>query len=227
MIVSLPYVKQKFQEFNLLYFDGKLPDVPVELGRARSYVGICRFRKRVKWFGRTENEGFHLRFSTRFDLPEEEWEDTILHEMIHYYIGVNQLKDTSAHGRVFRQMMNAINEQYGRHISVTHKTTPEQREQIIDQRARWHVVAVVTLKDGRTGIKVIPRIRQRILSYRRGLMASGTVQSIDFYLTNDPFFNRYPNSAALHVYFLDMADIQSHLDGATKLTVTGRAVISG
>jgi len=53
--------------------------------------------------------GFVFRISTVIDLPEREVEDTILHEMIHYYILSNQMQDTSAHGEIFMRMMKDIN----------------------------------------------------------------------------------------------------------------------
>lgn len=216
---TVPYIRQKFDAFNRLCFEGKLPEPPITLSHAKGFVGICRFKKRRRWDGSVECYDFRLSMNERMDLPEAEWEDTILHEMIHYYIGINQLRDTSAHGRLFRQMMESINSRFGRHITVSHKTTAEQREQAIDQRPRWHVVAVAKLKDGRTGIKVIPRIGRRVREYRRGLLASGKVASLDFFLTDDPFFNRFPSSSALKVYFLDPEEVSAHLAGASPLNL--------
>ena len=37
----------------------------------------------------------------------------LLHEMIHYIIGYTGLKDTSAHGVVFKGLMDKLNSQYG------------------------------------------------------------------------------------------------------------------
>lgn len=73
--------------------------------------------------------------NTRIELSEDEIEDTIIHEMIHYYIGYNQLEDTSAHGAIFQQVMNAINEKYGRHLSISHKSSKSQKEQAVDKNS--------------------------------------------------------------------------------------------
>lgn len=64
-----------------------------------------------------------LRINTRFDLPEDLLQDTILHEMIHYYIAVNHLRDTSTHGQLFRREMKRINEQGNRHITISYRLT--------------------------------------------------------------------------------------------------------
>jgi hypothetical protein len=79
-------------------------------------------------------------------------------------------------------------------------------------------VARVVLKDGRTGIKVIPCLERHIRRYRRGMMASGKVSSIKFYQTTDPFFNRFPSSSAFKVYFLDPEIMALHIPDCDKLT---------
>lgn len=41
-------------------------------------------------------ENYCIRISTAFDLSERELEDVGIHEMVHYYIAVNNIRDTSA-----------------------------------------------------------------------------------------------------------------------------------
>ena len=144
--------------------------------------------------------------------------------MIHYYIGVNQLKDTSAHGQIFRQIMDAINVKYGRHLTISHRMTKEQREQAYDKRQRWHVVAVVEFKNGKTAIKVLPRILQRILNYYNKIGADNRVAGIKLYMSKDIFFNRFPNSGALNATYVDGKELQEHLSDALKLLCDGKQV---
>lgn len=208
---TIEYIKTKFGEFNHLIFDDKLPLLPIQLSNAKSYLGMLVYKKRRKLFGKVEKYDFRLRISTRMDLPESEVEDTIIHEMIHYYIDYNGIKDTSAHGQIFRQMMSDINTRFGRHITITHKSTPEQRQQFVDTRKRWHVIAVVKFHDGRTGIKVLPRIRQRIVRYRNLILTSKEISGVELYLSNDPYFNAYPVSSALKVHIAEPTEFESHL----------------
>lgn len=157
-------------------------------------------------------------------MPEEEVEDTIIHEMIHYYIGYNQLEDTSPHGSIFRQIMNAINEKYGRHLTISHKCTKTQNEQAVDQKQHYHVVAVVLFEDGLTGFKVLPRVLQSILKYYNGVKAAKGVISIDLYMSNDIFFNRFPNSSAYNVHYIEITEIKKHLEGAEKMSCDGKSI---
>jgi predicted SprT family Zn-dependent metalloprotease len=217
MKATIPYVEKKFEEFNQLMFDGKLPKLPIELSDAKTFLGLCVYKKRRTILGRTECHDFKLRISTRIDLVEAEVEDIIIHEMIHYYIGYNNLKDSSAHGRVFRHIMNTINEKFGRHIKISHKLTKEEKEQLYDTKRRWRVVAYVTFNDGRTGIKVLPRIMPRIANYYNAVSRESSVESIELYMTNNPYFNRYPSSSAFRVHYIDKAEADKHLQGAEKM----------
>ncbi len=194
-------------------FDGRLPEPPVSITNAKTYLGVCAFRKHRKWHGRLEYSDFKIRISRRFDLPQDEIDNTIIHEMIHYYIGLFSPADMPGHSALFRSMMADINTRFGRQISVSHRLSAEQQEQATDNRPKRHIVARVVLKDGRTGIKVIPCMERHIRRYRRGMMASGKISSIEFFETTDPFFNRFPSSSAFTVYFPDPALLAQHLSG--------------
>lgn len=216
MKATIPYIEKKFEEFNRLMFDGRLPKLPVELSDAKTFLGICVYKKRRTLLGKTVCYDFKLRINTRIDLDEAEVEDIIIHEMIHYYIGYHGIVDTSAHGRVFREMMKGINERFGRHIKVSHRPTQEQKEQLCGNRRRWRMVAFVVFKDGRTGIKVLPRIVEKVVNYYNVMDRESCIERIEMYMTDGVFFNRYPSSSALRVHYIDRAEAERHLAGAER-----------
>lgn len=219
MIPTTDYIEKKFREFNSQMFDSKLTMPPIQLSRARTFVGQCAAKKRRTLLHGTTLFDFRLKFSICFDLSEEEWEDTIIHEMIHYYIGVNGLKDTAAHGQIFRQMMENINQRFGRKITISHKSTPEQKEQLYNTKRVWHVIALVYFADGRKGLKVLPRIRQRIVTYRNTLLWDKDIEKIDLYMSNDPYFNRFPNSSAFNVVLANEEEFMPHIQQAEILEI--------
>lgn len=222
---TLQFVREKFREYNQLIFHGALPELPIELSDAKRFIGVCRYKKRELDDGIIELYDFRLSINTRIDIPEEEIEDTIIHEMIHYFIGINRIEDSSSHGPMFQHLMKSINEKYGRHVSISHKGTKDEAEQAIDTRAKWRVIAVVSFFGGRKGIKVLPRVTERVLDYRKGVQKATGVESVEFYLCNDPFFNRYPTSASLKVYHITIEDLNVHLDNAKKVIVTEDSII--
>lgn len=217
MIATKPFLEDRFKTFNALCFEGALPPVPIKLGRAVRSLGSCTYKKRKHLFGRTEFYDFAIRISTRFDLPENELEDILLHEMIHYEILVNQRQDTSAHGRLFRARMKEINERFGRHIIISHRSASVQPMMAADAAPVWRAVARVQLKDGRTGVKVLPNIERRLKAYRRGMKLSGQVSSVEFYLTADPWFSRFPKSTALNLFFPSDPDFAVHFKDAEQM----------
>ena len=225
MKATVPFVEKKFDEFNQQMFGGKLPRIPVVLSNAKTFLGQCAFKRRRTPDGKTEKYDFKLRINTRLDLPETEVEDIIIHEMIHYYIGVNQLEDTSVHGKLFRQLMDGINRRWNRHVSITHRSTKEQHEQLVNGRRSYHVIAVVTFHDGRTGIKVLPRVLRSILYYYNNVSASIDIKSVELYMSNNTFFNHYPNSKSLKVYHLDAEVIRQQLADAEKMGCDGRSIV--
>ena len=131
MKASVEYIQAHFDAYNRQYFGGQLPALPIKLSHAKGFLGKVTFIKRRQWlFGPYKNEHFVLRINVKIDLPEKVVQDTILHEMIHYYIAVNQLKDTSAHGRLFRAEMARINAEGNRHIRISYRLNEEQLAQI-------------------------------------------------------------------------------------------------
>ena len=219
MIPTIPYIETKFDAFNKLIFGGELPRIPIVLGSATRVVGAFSCKVRRNFWGKKEYFDLKLRFSKKFDLPENELEDVIIHEMIHYYIHFKNLKDKSAHGPLFKNLMNQINKTFGRKISIRHKGAVKTNEQITDAKPRYRVIAVVTMKDGKIGIKVLPRIKEKVRHYYNAVSTSPTVSKIELYITLNPFFGQYPCSSALRIHYIDLPTLQTQLQGANQLSL--------
>ena len=225
MIADIPYIKRKFEEFNQQMFAGQLPDIPVCLSDAKSFLGKCCFKKRLLENGKTAYYDFMLRINTRLDLPEREVEDTIIHEMIHYFIAYKNLEDATSHGPIFQHIMNGINEKYGRNLTISYKGSDEEKEALVDKKQHYHVIAVVVFHDGRSGIKVLPRVLPRILNYYNTISRQKEIAVVRLYMSNDVFFNRFPNSSALKVHYLDADVIREHLQDAEVLECDGKTIL--
>jgi hypothetical protein len=197
----IDYIQSRFDEYNARFFGGALPLVPVKLSHAKGFLGKVTFTRRKQGlFSGYKNENFVLRINTRIDLPEELIQDTILHEMIHYYIAVNQFKDTSVHGRLFRREMARINAEGNRHITISHRLTDEQRAQAIVHKTR--AVALVRFSDGKTGIKVVPNQERHIRYWDKAAKRRFPVSSIDWFFSDNDYFARFPSSVAMKIYLI-------------------------
>lgn len=214
MTPTVEYLEERFDTFNRMCFDGALPRIPIKLSRARTFVGRLIYRPVRDWRGRVvRREDFVLRISTYFDLPEAEIEDTLIHEMIHYWIAWKGIKDTSSHGKEFRRIMKEINALHGRHLTISHKSTPEEQDR--DTRVRDHYFCVSQLADGRTALTVAAQ--PCIARIRRAFRWSPTVRSQTWYHSRDPWFNRYPHCRSPKIFPVDPAVLQPHLDAAELL----------
>jgi hypothetical protein len=225
MRATIEYVESKFEEFNRLMFSGRLPKLPVKLTDAGSFLGKCECQQRRLPSGLLEYFNFSISINTRIDLPENVVEDTIIHEMIHYLILWSGLHDTSAHGDIFKSIMTSINTAYGRNITIRHSGSEEEKEQAVSTKRKWHVIAAVYLKSGKIGIKVLPRTMNKIIAYYNSATANREVAEVKLYLHDNPFFNRYPTSAALRMHEIERDLLESNLTNARKLKVNGSQVL--
>lgn len=201
MIPTVEYIQARFDEYNVRYFAGQLPPLPIKLSHAKGFLGkVCYTRKRQGLFSGYRNTDFVLRINVRIDLPEETVQDTILHEMIHYYIAVNNLRDSSTHGELFRREMARINAEGGRHITISHRLSETEQAQAHPHKKR--VVAVVTFADGKTGIKVVPKQIRHIRYWEHQALRRFPIDRIEWYYTNDEYFAKYPSSIALRIYLI-------------------------
>lgn len=214
---TLDYIRQQFDLLNAQCFEGLLPEVLLRLSRARSYLGQLAFKRRRTLWGKVENYGFVLRISTQLDLPEDEVIDTLLHEMIHLSIASRQLKDTSAHERLFRQMMQDINSRFDRHISISHRRSKAELDQ--DRQIRTHLICVSEFDSGEKGITIAAR--SRLYRLWKLMPQFPKVVHTTWYLSRDPFFNRFPRALVPKIYRIAPADLKAHLASASPLMKGG------
>ena len=211
MIATIPYIEAKFDEFNKLIFGGELPRIPIVLGSATRVVGAFSCKVRRNFWGKKEYFDLKLRFSKKFDLPENELEDVIIHEMIHYYIRFKGLKDEGSHGPIYVKIMNEINQKFGRNITIKQDT---KEVGLVDTKPKQRIIAVLEKKDGTVGIKVLPRNETKIHAYCKRINSGKKFVSIILYMSTNPFFSKYPSSSALYIHPINRTELQTQLTGA-------------
>lgn len=214
MIATLPFVQKTFEHFNALCFEGMLPPVPIVLTKAGTFLGKMEYKSKRDFFGFiTSHYDFRLKISTGFDLPEAELEDIVIHEMIHYYIAYRNLKDSSTHGHTFRRIMETINQEHGRHISVRHHGPQEQNlVRGLNSDIRKHYICVSTFNDGKVGITVCSSTK--VCELHRSLPKRYSLSNMEWYTSLDPFFNRYPRSKKATIYKISSNELVDHLKDA-------------
>ncbi|MGM9791976.1 MAG: SprT-like domain-containing protein [Candidatus Cryptobacteroides sp.] len=217
MIASAEFVKESFGKFNAEIFGGELPVPHFQLSRARSFLGKLRYKVTPRAFGRKPvYSDYTLIISTLYDLPQEELEDVVIHEMIHYLLMIRGIEDSSAHGPQFRAYMNAVNERFGRNITVSHKgrATDTKRIHYVGVcKLNGEVKAVGAsrdkvrklLQEDKVGLIVCSKdMAPRIAA---GVRKAFPIGNIDWYVTNHPYFNKFPHLRTVKMYLVPRTEL--------------------
>lgn len=220
MRATIDYIKRKFDEYNELCFEGKLKPLPFKLSNAKSFFGAVFFQREKNPDGTWHYYGFVFKISTVMDLPEDVVEDTILHEMIHYYIMSNQMQDTGPHGKLFIAKMKEINVKFNRNLSVTHQTT--KVEQDSDKRVQQHLICVSRLKNGRRGVTIATK--SRLLELWDAMPNIPNMAELKWVISTDPYFNRFPKATKPGIYFVPSEELEEHLKDALPLVRNGNNI---
>ena len=117
MELTIQFISQEFDLINEMCFDNTLLKPRFEITHVKSYLG--QYHWVYSWDARIFYDSV-IRISDMFDRSEADIRNTIAHECIHLYIRQNKIKDTRPHhGRVFNQIADRLNSDWGFHIART------------------------------------------------------------------------------------------------------------
>lgn len=107
-----------YNEYNTLYFEGKLPQAGFQNFCIRKYthLGTCHYPKVV----RGKNRPWMISETIYYELDERERRNTLLHEMCHLYCYMNGHPDAH-HGRYWKAIARSISMKSGFDITRTRK----------------------------------------------------------------------------------------------------------
>ncbi|MDE7180115.1 MAG: SprT-like domain-containing protein [Muribaculaceae bacterium] len=211
---TVEYLHDKFEYFNNLCYQGKLPHPEIKLNRRASSMGLTR----ATYNRQTREKKVWIEISVKFDLPETEVVDTLLHEMIHYYIMVFDLKDSSQHGQLFRSEMRRLYADYGLKVSLKFTDTNLVQEQLSPER-RYFCLS----KDlcGTTYITVVAT--SRIFDIWNQLDNYNLI-STEWYVGIHKELMKYPRSRGVKFYRLKDEIVKDILGSSRRLIREGRII---
>ena len=141
--ITIERLRSIFAALNDTFFSSTLPEPRFLLTRSRTILGQFRCTHTLFPKGTKDHT---IKVSTYYEMSEEQLRDIVAHEMIHYHIALNGLKDTSPHGRIFRREMARLNAA-GLNISIRTDT----RRWTVAGRSHKHerLVMALTTRDGK------------------------------------------------------------------------------
>ena len=207
------FLRQAFAQFNKLCFNGELPHVGIRISSAARAMGSLKWTRRR--FAKPKPEDFTIWISDRHEVEQSVLEDTLIHEMIHLYIQWNGIKDNSAHGPAFRGLMTKINRDFGRHITVTHRLSDEERQS--DRLKKLRVIMTALFNDGTRTVTVISPRYTKIILEQAG-KAHG-IKETQLWVSASSFFAGFPQSRTLKLYRISEADLNRELSMANRAEI--------
>lgn len=203
MKATLEFLENRFDRFNREIFRDALPRPLMHISSARTFMGQFKAERHTYLLRRTK-ETYHLTLSSRYELKEEVLEDVVIHEMIHYLIHFKKIKDSSSHGPQFRKLMNEINRNFGRHITVSHRCT---KEELASDNAKAHsIVCLCTMTDGR---KLACRVSQsKVFEIHRAFQEWDKVAEEEWYWVYGSYFNRYRRVLTPRLFSVDSEGLE-------------------
>jgi predicted SprT family Zn-dependent metalloprotease len=209
---TLQYIEEKFEYFNNLCFGGILTMPPIRLTLRYATMGCTKFDTNIDKNGNITNSNFSIEISIRKDLPEEEYIDTIIHEMIHYYIFSNNLHDTSLHGDLFKAKMNEIMEKFGIRVSIAFNPSDED---LVKERSHPHYVCVIDFADNTLGMAVVAK--NKLFSFWDAISEQDKVRDVKWFISDRAIFRKFPTQVSLGCLIIDADKVHHYLTGALEL----------
>lgn len=195
MQIDTEWIAVNFDRFNKENFGGRLTPPKFSVNNARTRLGSMAFKWKRSLFKR-ETYDYVIRLSNYYDIPEVEFQNVLLHEMIHYYIAVNHFKDDSVHGTMFRSIAQRINKQ-GWHVVVRTDTrkwpvAERNRKKVI---TRKRIVLAASTTDGKYFLSVIDpgSVRKVKLQIAR----TPQIREARWFESSDDYFQQFPQCRTL------------------------------
>lgn len=190
--LTIDYLRQAFEHYNDLIFEGKLPLPKLKWSRTKTRLGQMACKRKTSW-GRTKYYDFTISVSNYYKLTKEEIDDVLIHEMIHYSIAYTGLKDTSAHGVIFRGMMDKINRTFNRHITISVRTRNLQARSA--QQPKDYLILALKMKDGKYFLSSVNPSAAGKLAI--SLARAREIAHYAWYQSQDEYFRSMPRVRSL------------------------------
>lgn len=213
-------VNKWFDRYNILCFEGKLPRPQIKLNTRYGVMGLTKYCVVSYPNGETRCTDISIEISIRRDLPEQEYIDTIIHEMIHYYIAYNNLKDNAPHGVLFQQIMQNIINRHG--IKITQSYNPDE-DVLVNTIGRYRYICTAQTKDGYMWMSVIAR--NKVLGVWTALEDDDRFINIRWYISDREIFSQFPVSVTLRLMCIEPEKLKKYLTGAKEIVRTATGMI--
>ena len=136
MVANLDNMLITFDECNMKYFEGKLPIPMFDLLHSFRTCGYFHCDYEQVWFSK-KLYNFCISITDYYDFTPTQFEDILVHEMIHYYLAYFGIDKSCSHGREFKKMAKRLNQTYGLNITKTLDISQYKRREGTSRFIYW------------------------------------------------------------------------------------------
>lgn len=126
LIPMIKELEELFQKLNEKFFDGQLetPVITIAPDTCRAYGWFTTWRAWQETAEKHETDGYYeINITSDYlDRTPEEIAATLLHEMVHLYCQMNEIKDTSRRGNYHNRNYKKAAEEHGLTVEKTTKS---------------------------------------------------------------------------------------------------------
>ena len=191
MEITVAYLQEAFRKYNEEIFGNALPMPNLRVSNAKRRLGSMHCRIQKTW--RKTHRSFTIVVSNYYDVPLSLIEDTLIHEMIHYEIAYKKLKDTSAHGTLFRQRMDEINRKHHRNITISKQMTDYAPRK--NDPTETYLVLAIEMNDGSHLLSSVARTV--LADLERQIKRVEKISNFCWYVTQNAYFRNFPKVRTL------------------------------
>ena len=207
------FIEEIFSKYNELIFEGSLPMPNFRLTTTRFAMGATRTKVL------NSQKYISIDISIRYDLPQEDYISTIVHEMIHYYIDYNDLQDDDSHGKLFVSIMNQINANYNLNIKVVGERSDKM---VLQEPKRIRYICVATFNDATFGVMVAAK--NKLFDLWHVFDRVDGISSVGWYASSHPIWGEFPTSVSPKLYEIKDDVICEALEASFELENTDNQI---
>ena len=165
-------------------------DVLIEIGRkSKNYNGVFKRRRTIRKGIVTVCDKIVL-YNNADDFEPMFIDSVLVHEMIHQYITQNSIKDTSAHGKIFKSFMKKINHSFPGELQINLKAHNPSAPNKGAGLTIHYLMKVWNSKEAYCCV-VHPKSLHEIERLVKRLKRSGTISGYSWAQSVDVHFNSY------------------------------------
>jgi hypothetical protein len=136
MVANYANMLDAFCLYNEKYFEGKLPIPMFDLLHSFRTCGYFHCDYEQGWFNK-RLYNFRISMTDYYDFTPKQFEDILVHEMIHYYLAYFGIDKSISHGREFKKMAKRLNQTYGLNITKTLDISQYKRREGTPSISYW------------------------------------------------------------------------------------------